>query len=256
MDILESLNETLHKALNETYSIGAVVACQDGSVHTIDDIKYEGTMTIYLCDTDENGFSLEVPESTITELLQDAPDEYDSEDYTEIEYTTEYCVRLKDGSEEWFTDKDSADAYFEENKDEVDDYFSKDYDQDGNEGDVEVFYRDMDEGLNVPMNPPEYQDKEMDKLYYALERAIYPLGFALENYSVVKMPNATYDYKIYVAEGNNYKHEIRYDWKNLGDDHTIIYNIDGKEVLKKRAENKEELDAVIEEIKKEYEGHE
>ena len=114
----------------------------------------------------------------------------------------------------------------------------------------------LNEGLNVPMTPPEYQDKEMDKLYYALERAIYPLGFALEDYSVVKMPNATYDYKIYVAEGNNYKHEIRYDWKNFGDDYTIIYNIDGKEVLKKRAENKEELDAVIEEIKKEYEGHE
>ena len=154
--IRESLVEDLKKNIHEELSIGTVFSDINGEVHTVDDIKYDGDIVIYLCDTDNDGVSTEIADSRVAEILQDG--EYDSENYEETIWTTEYCIYLKDGTEEWFENKDSADAYFEEHKDEVDDYFSKEYDQYGNEGDVIIIYRASD--LNESEESDEQEDNE------------------------------------------------------------------------------------------------
>jgi len=81
-------------------------------------------------------------------------------------WTTEYCITLKDGTEEWFTSMSKADTYFEAHKDEVYDYVSKEFNQYGDEGDVEIFYRAIDESLNESKGwhwfVSQYPEKDYD----------------------------------------------------------------------------------------------
>lgn len=145
------------ESMNEDYSIGTVVACQDGSVHTIDDIKHDGNITIYLCDTDSEGFSTEIPASTITAILQDGEIDYEEQ---EDEISEEWCVCLKDGTEEWFQNRESADEYFDEHENEVEDYYRKVW-VNGEEDDVEIIYRNFDESVLKSLTEKGYIRKSL-----------------------------------------------------------------------------------------------
>ena len=133
--------------LTETLTVGTVFSDYNGDVHTVDDVVQDGNIIIYRCDTDAQGFYTEISDSNVSEILQDGDIE---DEYQDTIWVTEYRITLKNGEEEWFENKESADDYFETHKDEVDSYISKDYDQDGNEGDVSIIYEtDINEDIDL-----------------------------------------------------------------------------------------------------------